>query len=304
EQKLALENDIYLFNVESMPELAQLNEVARSLGQKARISFRVNPDINAPTHEKITTGKKETKFGVPGEKLEQYARRADELDYIELRGLHFHIGSQITSPEPFLRLAKNAREYVQLLRQNNHRIEVLNLGGGLGISYRDEQSLTPADWAEAVLPEISDLDLKIIVEPGRFIVGNAGILISKVLYVKEVQARNFIVVDSGMNTLLRPAMYDAYHRIKPVVNRQREKIEADVVGPVCETGDILGKNRIVEKPKSGEHLAVYGAGAYGFSMASNYNSYPRPAEVVVSGNKETLIRERENYQDLWRHEKY
>ncbi len=303
EQEMALEAGIRLFNVESMPELEQLNRLAGQRGERARISFRVNPDIDAPTHEKITTGKKETKFGIPGGKLEKYAAEAAELDNVELSGLHFHIGSQITSPAPFARLAKKAREFVRVLRSEGHELETLNLGGGLGISYRDEQVLEPGRWAEAILPEIEELGLKLIVEPGRFVVGNSGILVSEVIYRKEVEARNFIVIDSGMNTLLRPAMYDAYHEIQPVTSHGRKKIEADVVGPVCETGDILGAKRTIEKPESGDRLAVFGAGAYGFSMASHYNSYPRPAEILVDGDEENLIRERESYEDLWRHER-
>ncbi len=304
EQKMALRAGIRLFNVESRAELEQLNRLAGELGKVARIAFRINPDIDAPTHEKITTGKKETKFGIPGGRLKEYADQAAGLENIELTGLHFHIGSQITSPAPFGRLAEKARESVRFLRLEGHRISSLNLGGGLGITYREEPGLEPVRWAEAVLPEIEDLGVKIIIEPGRFIVGNAGLLVTKVLHLKEVEARNFIVIDSGMNTLLRPALYDAYHEIKPVISRNENKIQADVVGPVCETGDIIGSKRLIERPAEGDRLAIFGAGAYGFSMASNYNSYPRPAEVLVDGAEETLIRTREDYEDLWRHERF
>jgi diaminopimelate decarboxylase len=303
EQKMALETPINMFNVESMPELLQLNRIADELGKTARIAFRVNPDVDAETHAKITTGKKENKFGIPASELVDYADRVEGLSNVKLEGLHFHIGSQITKIEPFVELGQKVRNSVMELRENGFEINTVNLGGGLGIAYRDQKTVSPRQWARATLPPLEDLDLKIIVEPGRFLVGNCGILVTSVSYLKDAVTRDFIIVDAGMNSLIRPAMYDAYHKIDNVEKKDRDLINADIVGPVCETGDVFAKDREIERPEAGEYLAIFSSGAYGFSMASQYNSFPRPAEVLVDPGGSRLIRERETYEDLWRGEK-
>ncbi len=303
EQKMALQAGIHMFNVESMPELLQLNDIADELGKTARIVFRVNPDVDAETHAKITTGKKENKFGIPASELVGYAAKVEKLSNLKLEGLHFHIGSQITNIEPFVELGQKVRNSVMELRENGFEINTVNLGGGLGIAYRDQKTISPRQWARATLLPLEDLDLKIIVEPGRYLVGNCGILVTSVSYLKDAATKNFIIVDAGMNSLIRPAMYDAYHKIDNVEKKGRELINADIVGPVCETGDVFAKDREIERPEAGEYLAIFSSGAYGFSMASQYNSFPRPAEVLVDSRSSRVIRERETYEDLWRGEK-
>ncbi|MFP4686736.1 MAG: diaminopimelate decarboxylase [bacterium] len=303
EQKMALQAGIHMFNVESWPEILQLNQQAGQLDKIAPIALRVNPDVDAKTHAKITTGKKENKFGIPATELVKYAEKIHSLANLRLKGLHFHIGSQITSIDPFVELGQKVRSSVTGLRKQGFEIGTVNLGGGLGIDYTDEKTISPARWADAVFPAIDDLDLKIIIEPGRYLVGNSGILVTSVLYLKEAVTKKFVIVDAGMNTLIRPAMYDAYHEIGNAVKQDRQLIEADIVGPVCETGDSFGSERVIERPEAGEYLAIYSSGAYGFPMASHYNSIPRPAELLVDNDSVCLIRERETYEDLWRGEK-
>ena len=302
EQRFALEHDIYMFNVESMPELNQLNRIAGEMGRDARVAFRVNPDVDAKTHDKITTGKKENKFGIPIARIDEYVESAVALESIDFQGLHFHIGSQITTIEPFEEVVEKATTLVNSLRSSGFEVKVLNLGGGLGIQYKDETPLTPQQWGDVVVPAVSDLDVKLIVEPGRFIMGNAGALLTETIYVKKSVTKNFIVVDAGMNDLIRPAMYDSYHGIEAVSEGSGEEITADVVGPICETGDYFGKDRTLPEPNPGDYFAVMSSGAYGMAMASQYNAFPRPAEVLVNGNDARVVRERETYQDLWQGE--
>ncbi|MFB6226913.1 MAG: diaminopimelate decarboxylase [bacterium] len=303
EQEMALDAGILMFNVESVPEMQQLSKVAGEMGTTADIALRVNPDVDAKTHDKISTGKKENKFGLPIALIDDYVDEAASLPNISLEGLHFHIGSQITTIEPFEKMIDKASSLVDRLREEGHDISTLNLGGGIGIRYRDEQPLTPYDWADAVLPEIEKRDLRLIVEPGRFLMGNAGVLVTQVEYVKESVTKNFVVVDGGMNDLIRPAMYDAYHEIVPLNPRNADHITADVVGPICESSDYFGKDRELPEPQPGDYLAIKSAGAYGFAMASQYNAFPRPAEILVDENSHTVVREPEDYSDLWAGEK-
>lgn len=299
EQRLALDAGILMFNVESSPEMHRLNDVAGRMNKTADIALRVNPDVDAKTHDKISTGKKENKFGIPISLIEQYAEEAAQASNIQLNGLHFHIGSQITSLEPFEKMIGKATDLVDKIRNAGHDITTLNFGGGIGIRYRDEDTINPHDWADVVVPEVKKRDLKLIVEPGRFIMGNAGVLLTEVQYVKESVTKNFVVVDAGMNDLIRPAMYDAYHEILSVRPDSDDTLEADVVGPICETGDYIGKNRSLAEPDQGDYLAVSSVGAYGFAMSSQYNAFPRAAEVLVNGSSSTIIRDRESYEDLW-----
>lgn len=299
EQEMALDADILMFNVESEPEMEQLNEVAGEMGKTADVALRVNPDVDAKTHDKISTGKKENKFGLPIALIDNYVETAEALPNLSLEGLHFHIGSQITSVEPFEKMIDKAGSLVDRLRDEGHDISTLNLGGGIGIRYRDETPITPYDWADVVVPEIEKRNLRLIVEPGRYLMGNAGILVVEVEYVKKSVTKNFVVVDGGMNDLIRPAMYDAYHEIVPLNPRNTDTITADVVGPICETSDYFGKDRDLPEPDPGDYLAIKSAGAYGFAMASQYNAFPRPAEVLVNENDHSVVRERETYEDLW-----
>ncbi len=303
EQRRALEAGIYQFNVESIPEIEQLQRLAAELQTEARVAIRVNPAVDAKTHAKITTGKKENKFGIPFPEVESVANSIARSKNLKFTGLHFHIGSQITDQQPFERLARKARDLIRSLREHRIEVETLNLGGGLGVCYDDEETISPERWWEIISPYLADLDLKFIVEPGRFITANAGALITRVIYVKKSVTHNFIVVDAGMNTLIRPAMYDAFHEIVPVIPRNNDPVNADVVGPVCETGDYFGKGRELPEPRPDDPLAVMSAGAYGSCMASNYNSFRRPAEVLVDDRTAYLIRERDTYEDIWCKEK-
>ena len=305
EMRSALEAGILMFNVESEQELSLLNEVARGLGKKAPISLRVNPDVDPQTHPYISTGMKKSKFGIDIKRSVEEYKRALSLPHIEVIGIDCHIGSQITSIPPFVDALSKVREYLDgVLTGSLGRgtIRYLDLGGGLGIRYQDEEPPHPEDYARALIRELKGLEVTLILEPGRVIVGNAGILVSEVLYIKETDEKKFVVVDGGMNDLIRPALYGSYQAIRPVVQRDGEKIIADVVGPVCESGDFFAKDREMTRPEPGELLAVMSAGAYGFSMASNYNSRPRPAEVLVDGEGFYLIRSRETLEDLVRGE--
>ena len=304
EMDLALRSDILMFNVDSRPELLLLNEVAGRMGRKARIALRVNPDIDPQTHPHIATGLKESKFGFEFSQVIEGYKLAQELKNIEITGIHMHIGSQITKVNPFVEALKKIVNLAGELEKLGIKIEYLNVGGGLGITYSDEEPPPLADYAQSVIPAIKGIGAKGIFEPGRVLMGNAGILITKVLYVKETSSKRFIVVDAGMGDLFRPAFYAAYHEIKPVVELKAEsrKLNADIVGPICESGDFLAKDREIPQVKSGDLLAVFSAGAYGFSMSSNYNSRLRPAEVLVEGDNFKVIRKRETYEDLIRGE--
>jgi diaminopimelate decarboxylase len=301
EMRRALELGIHCFNVESEAELDQLNQVAGELGVTAPISIRVNPDVDARTHPYISTGLKENKFGIDiNRALEVYARAA-KLPHLSIRGVDCHIGSQLTDTAPFLDALERVLHLVNLLVAQGIRIEHLDLGGGLGIRYRDEIPPLPDAYAGALRQRLGDTELTILLEPGRAIAGNAGILLTRVEYLKHTEHKDFAVVDAAMNDLMRPALYNAWQEIIPVAPRTGESRRYDVVGPVCETGDFLGKDRDLCLAPD-DLLAVRSAGAYGFSMSSNYNSRPRAAEIMVDGKQVHVIRERETVADLYAHE--
>lgn len=296
----ALKADILMFNVESSGELQALNEVAASVGKKARVALRINPDIDPKTHPYISTGLKKSKFGIAADRALDEFKLASSLSHIDVVGVHKHIGSQLTEVAPFVEALKKILKLVEALRGQGVNIRYINIGGGLGITYSDETPPLPQDLADAISPMVRDLNVTLIMEPGRVIVGNAGILVTKVLYMKEGEAKKFVIVDAGMNDLIRPSLYGAYHEICPLSEAvlQRGKHQVDVVGPVCESGDFLAKDRSLPDVRPGEVLAVMSAGAYGFVMSSNYNSRPRVPEALVKDGEIHVIRARESYSDL------
>lgn len=302
EIEFALKSNILMFNVESPLELRKINEVAGSLGKKARVALRVNPDIDPKTHPYISTGLKKSKFGIAIKNAIEEYQLASSLPNIEVVGIHKHIGSQITEVTPFADAMKRILEIVRELKKSGINIKYIDAGGGLGIRYGEEQPPHPKELGSVILPLIKDTGCTLILEPGRVLVGNAGTLVTKVLYLKTGEAKNFVIVDAGMNDLIRPSLYEAHHEILPVEKRAGELFKADVVGPICESGDFLAKDREVMKPEPGDLLAVMSAGAYGFTMSSNYNSRPRVAEVMVEEDSYRVIRKRERYEDLIRGE--
>ncbi|MDI6890056.1 MAG: diaminopimelate decarboxylase [Thermodesulfovibrionales bacterium] len=303
EIRFALRSKILMFNVESEDELREINRIAGVMRLKAPIALRINPDIDPETHPYIATGLKRHKFGIPIEDGLEYYRVASRLKNIKVIGIHKHIGSQITKVSPFVDALRRILFLMDKLSTEGLNIQYLDIGGGLGISYRDEEPPVPEDLARNLIPLLKGRRLALIVEPGRSIVGNAGILVTKTLYLKKGEEKEFVIVDAGMNDLIRPSLYGAYHQLLPVVRKKRNTTLCDVVGPVCESSDFLAKERELKRVKQGEYLAVMGAGAYGFSMSSNYNSRPRAAEVMVRGREHFLIRERETYRDLIRSER-
>ncbi len=298
EIEYALKTDILMFNVESSEELLKIDECAGRLKKKARISVRINPDVDPMTHPHISTGLKENKFGINIEKSLDAYRWAKGLKNIEIVGVDCHIGSQVTQMSPFIDALERLKRLLKLLDKEGVRIKYLDLGGGLGITYNREMPPHPKEYARAIIKASKGLDLTFIFEPGRVIVGNAGILVTKVLYRKRNEDKNFLIVDAGMNDLVRPSLYSSFHSIHPVVKKERQEHVADIVGPICESGDYLAKKRAVPKMEQGELLAVMSAGAYGFTMSSNYNSRPRIAEVLVKGDRYDVIKKRETYKDL------
>jgi diaminopimelate decarboxylase len=300
----ALKADILMFNVESSAEIHAINDVAASVGKKARVALRINPDIDPKTHPYISTGLKKSKFGIAADRALEEFKRASSLGHIEVVGVHAHIGSQLTEVTPFVESLKKVVALVGTLKGQGINIQYLNVGGGLGITYSDEKPPLPQDYADAISPLVKDLNLTLVMEPGRVIVGNAGILVTRVLYEKVGEAKRFVIVDAAMNDLIRPSLYSAYHEIRPVFELllHRPKHAVDVVGPVCESGDFLAKDRLLSEVKPGDLLAVMSAGAYGFVMASNYNSRPRVPEVLVKDGEIHVIRARETYDDLVRGE--
>jgi diaminopimelate decarboxylase len=298
EMEYALKENILMFNVESHEELEQLNRVAGRLNKQAQIAFRINPNVDPHTHHYITTGKTGSKFGVPYDKAMEAYAEARRLENIKIAGIHCHIGSQITEVEPFRLTAMKINELVKRLQGAGITLRSVNLGGGLGITYDKETPPTPHDLAHAVLPVFKGFKGTLIFEPGRYIVGNTGILLVKVVFRKKSGGKNFLIIDGGMNDLIRPTLYEAYHDIVPVKENAGDKVKVDVVGPICETGDFLGKDRMLPWLEQGECLAVKCAGAYGMAMSSQYNSRLRAAEVMVEGKEFYLIRRREKYADL------
>ncbi len=307
EIEYALKSGILMFNVESEDEMVTLNEIAGGIGKKAPISLRINPDVDPQTHPYISTGMKKAKFGVDIKRSLENYKRAVSMPNLEVVGVDCHIGSQLTSVSPFVDALARVREYldrvlVGSLKKAGTQIRYLDLGGGLGISYKDEMPPHPEEYARAIIQGLEGLDVTLILEPGRVIVGNAGILITEVQYIKETDEKKFVIVDGGMNDLIRPALYGSYQAIQPVVEKNSAKIVADVVGPICESGDFFAKDREIARPRRGDLLAVMSAGAYGFTMASNYNSHPKPPEVLVDGDQYYVIRTRETMDDLIRGE--
>ncbi len=300
----ALKADILMFNVESPAELQAINEVAASMGVKARVALRINPDIDPQTHPYISTGLKKSKFGIAADRAIEEFKIAAAFSHIEVVGLHAHIGSQLTQVAPFVESLKKVLTMVQTLAEQGIPIRYLNIGGGLGITYSDETPPEPKDLAEAIFPLVRDLKCVLIMEPGRVIVGNAGVLLTKVLYTKDGETKRFLIVDAAMNDLIRPSLYDAHHEIRPVFESvaRAAKKTVDVVGPVCESGDFLAKDRVMPEMNAGDLMAVMSAGAYGFVMSSNYNSRPRVPEVLVHEGQIHVIRARESYEDLVRGE--
>lgn len=298
----ALAAGVLLFNVESAEELELLDAVARSQGRRAPFALRVNPDVNPRTHRYIATGLKTSKFGVPFEEAVALYAKAKRMKGLQALGVDCHIGSQLTQTSPVKAALSKVAELYRELKGRGHALQYLDIGGGLGITYSEETPPSPAEYACTVLQAVGDTGATLILEPGRVLVGNAGVLVTRVLYRKHTPARSFVVVDAGMNDLLRPALYEAHHELQPLVKRRGQEEVVDVVGPVCESTDVLAKQRRLVVPRQGELYALMSAGAYGMSMSSTYNSRPRPAEVLVEGQAWRVVRERERYEDLWRGE--
>ena len=296
----AIKKRILFFNVESLPELESINRIAKRLNRVVNVAIRINPDVEPKTHKYITTGKLTNKFGIDFKSARQILLLRKALSGVRVCGLHIHIGSQITEAAPFIAAINKVVDFIAQLRKRGIALEYLNIGGGLGIVYDKETPQTAQKFAAKALPLLKSTRLKIIMEPGRFISGNAGALVTKVLYIKSTPKKKFVIVDSGMNDLIRPALYGAYHNILALKTRgawqKREKV--DIVGPICESGDFFAKERKMPPLKEGGYLAIMGAGAYGFSMSSNYNSRPRAEEVMVVKDRVFVIRKRESYQDL------
>lgn len=317
EIEFALQKGIYSFNVESEPELERINAIAKRIGKRAPVSIRVNPNVDAHTHAKITTGTYENKFGIGFEKIPDLYRRASKMSNLWLRGIQMHIGSQLTSVKPFEEAVKKVAPLAKELKEK-YDIEFFSIGGGIGIVYKPALEsglpqwwssrksrgiLTPELYAKRLVPILKQTGLKILIEPGRFIVGNAGVLLTRVEYVKKTGRKNFIIVNAAMNDLIRPAFYDSYHEIVPVIKKNRPALKADVVGPICESGDYFCKDRKLPTVLQGEYLAIMSAGAYGTVMGSNYNTRAFPAEILVNGSEYAVVRERQPLEKIWELEK-
>jgi len=300
--ELALQSDILMFNVESSQELHLVNRIAGKLRDKATIAIRINPDVETETHPYLTTGSMENKFGIPMKEALHVYEIADGLEHIEVKGISCHIGSQLTDIHPFTKALKSLRGLLRELRNRGMGIGYLNLGGGLGITYNDETPPHPHEYASALKEMIKRDSITLILEPGRVIIGNAGILVTRVLYTKSTANKRFIIVDAAMNDLIRPALYNSFHAVQPVKRIHADPVKADLVGPVCETGDFFARDRAMPPFEQGELIALMSAGAYGFSMSSNYNSRPRPAEVMVGEKQFSIIRAREALEELFRGE--
>jgi len=293
-----LNSDILMFNVESTQEIMRLNHVAGGLGKKARIAIRVNPDVDPKTHPYISTGLKENKFGIDINDAPQEYAMAAGLKHVDVFGVSCHIGSQLTEVGPFVDALRKIKGLITKLKEAGLYIKSLDLGGGLGITYDKEEPPHPREYAEAIKDELDSPDLTLILEPGRVITGNAGILVTTVIYTKTTGEKTFFIVDAAMNDLMRPSLYNSYHEILPVKSAGRTRVKADVVGPICESGDFFAKARVIEAFEPQELMAIMSAGAYGFSMSSSYNSRPRACEVMVMGDRFYIVRARETYEDL------
>ncbi len=298
EIKAAVKAGILMFNVESVNELKAINAVGSSMKRKIDVAIRINPDVDAMTHEYTTTGKKENKFGIDIVPAYSLYRKANRYKYINIIGVDMHIGSQITTPIPYINAVNKITGFIKELRESGVEIKYLNIGGGMGIIYNEEKPTTADTFAKAIKPYLKGMGVKVLLEPGRFIMGNAGILAARVIYDKKGIKKNFLIVDAGMNDLIRPSLYRAYHKIIPVSVRKGKIKLYDIVGPICESGDFLGKDRHLPAMKEGDVIAVRSTGAYGAAMASNYNSRPFPAEVLVDGNKRKLIKKRQKIDEV------
>lgn len=313
EIQYALENDIFMFNVESQAELNHINQLAKEAGKVAKVALRINPDIDAKTHAKTTTGKRENKFGIDFSEAEGLIKQSAQYGSIELCGLHVHLGSPIYTVDPYVSSLRKIVKLIEKCRGVGLDIEYMNIGGGYCISYTGEAVIRPKDYASEILPLVKEMQCNLIMEPGRYIVGNSGILVTRVTYTKEtLYGKKFVICDAAMNDLLRPALYDAFHQIwpvdtdismpktedpeKPAIKKGMELV--DIVGPVCESSDVFAAGRALPKVGEGDLLAIFSAGAYGFSMSSQYNSRPRPCEVLVDGDQYHIVRQRETYDDL------
>lgn len=298
----AISRGILFFNVESLPELENINRIAKGINRITNVAIRINPDVEPKTHKFITTGKITNKFGIDFKSAYRILCLRKRFPSINICGLHIHIGSQITESAPFVAAITKVIKFIKRLKKSGIELEYLNIGGGLGIIYDKETPQTAQKFAHRVLPLLKKTGLKIIMEPGRFIAGNAGILVTKALYVKRTPRKKFVIVDSGMNDLIRPALYGAYHSILPLQVKAVAQEKVDIVGPICESGDFFAKERKLPRVKEGDYLAIMSAGAYGFSMSSNYNSRLRAEEILVVKDKVFVVRKREGYEDLIRNE--
>ena len=300
ELREALKAEVLMFNVESLSELRALDDVARETGVRAPVALRVNPDVDPETHPYIATGLKTSKFGIPFAQAHEVYAEAASLKGVEVVGADIHIGSQLTKTAPLADAVARIAALVKTLRERSIEIRMVDVGGGLGIRYRDEAPPTHREYAMVLLPALRELGVTVLLEPGRSIVGNAGILLTRVLYRKETGEKTFVVVDAAMNDLIRPALYDAYHELQPVAEARLDapRETVDVVGPICESGDFLAKDRALARTEEGDLLAIMSAGAYASAMASNYNTRPRAVEVLVDGDRYTIVRRRETYEDL------
>ncbi|MBL7196638.1 MAG: diaminopimelate decarboxylase [Candidatus Omnitrophica bacterium] len=305
EIKSAIKAGILFFNVESEAELERIHELSIKLRKTVNVCLRINPEVDPHTHRYIKTAKRESKFGLSFSAARQVILNRRRYFNVHIKGLHIHIGSQITETRPYVQAIKKVKAFMKEVSNFGVEFEYLNIGGGMGIVYKKEPIQTARIFARAIMPLFKNTGLRIILEPGRFIVGSAGILASRVTFVKKTELKNFLIVDSGMSELIRPSLYDAYHQILPLHKRSHSKQKKyDIVGPLCESGDFLAKDRLMPQINAGEYLAVMCSGAYGFTMSSNYNSRPRAAEVLVRGNQYFLIRKRESYLNLIKREKF
>jgi diaminopimelate decarboxylase len=312
EIRFALESKILMFNAESEPELEAISRVASKVGCRAPVALRLNPNIDAKTHAKTTTGKRGNKFGMDIEKAAQLSDRVLRDAHLQLSGIHMHLGSPILTTDPYAAAVERAADVVADFRRRGHDTNWINLGGGFGISYRKEEGPPAAEYAKVIVPAVQAADCRLALEPGRFIVGNAGVLVSKVIFTKQEGDKNFVIQDAAMNDLVRPAMYDAFHRIWPAQPRVAPPQDyegavtncepVDIVGPICESSDYLAKDRYLPAVKRDDYIVTFSAGAYGTAMSSNYNTRPRGAEIMVDGTTVSLIRRRETYADLVAHE--
>ena len=298
EIKLGLQNNVLLIKAESPQEIHTINKIAKELGVTARVAIRVNPNVDPQTHPYITTGLVESKFGIPAKESIDLYKEASKMSNIQLTGIDMHIGSQITKINPFVDSVKKLSEVYFELKELGIELEHFDIGGGMGVVYKDETPFAIEELAENLIPILKELKCKIMFEPGRFLTANGGILLTEVLYTKNNHDKNFIIIDGAMTDVLRPSIYGAYHNIQPVVINGKDDIIADIVGPVCETGDFLAKEREIQKVESGDLLSIMTAGAYGMVMSSNYNARRRPPEVIVDNDKYYSTRSRETYEHL------